>query len=190
MLTVENLISYVPENLFLAAIMLLVLFGVKSLSVVFPLSILYLTSGFLFPRHLAILISTLGLLITISIPYSIGLFCGQGLIASILEKYPQAKQLNEYQNNNKFFLCFITRIVGVLPADILSLYFGACKIPYSIYATAGVIGSLLSIVTTTLLGTVLNNPLSKEFLLVLLCRIGVTVGSIVIHRKLLSSHNN
>lgn len=182
-ITIENIVSYTPNNMFLASIVLLGIFGLKSLSVVFPLSILYLASGILFPGHIAILVSGLGLLITISIPYFIGSFFGHDLVTSIILKYPKAKQIENYQNNNQFFLCFLTRIVGVLPADILSLYFGACKIPYSVYAVAGVLGSALSFITTTLLGHQLDDPFSKEFLIVLLCRIAVTVGTIFIHRK-------
>ena len=71
----------------------------------------------------------------------------------------KAKKLSEYQKQNTFFTCFITRIVGFLPGDIVSLYFGACDVNYLIYLVAGISGSLLSIVTTTLLGEKLNNPL-------------------------------
>ena len=63
---------------------------------------------------------------------------------------------------------FITRIVGVLPGDIVSLYFGACNTRYDIYLIAGVAGSLLSIVTTTILGEKISHPFSIGFFVVLL----------------------
>ena len=98
----------------------------------------------------------------------------------IFQKYPKAKKLSEYQKQNTFFTCFITRIVGFLPGDIVSLYFGACDVNYLIYLVAGISGSLLSIVTTTLLGEKLNNPFSIEFVLVFFCRFLVFVGSIML----------
>lgn len=47
-LSVNTILRYTPENTILAAGILLLLFALKSLTVVFPLSILYLASGILF----------------------------------------------------------------------------------------------------------------------------------------------
>ena len=182
-LTVDTILKYSPENLLLAAIVLLLFFAVKSLTVVFPISILYLASGILFPAIPAVFISSIGLAVTITIPYWIGRYSGDDVITGICLKYPKVRQVEMYQQQNTFFACFITRIVGFLPGDIVSLYFGACKTFYPVYLAAGVCGSLLSIITTTLLGDKLNDPLSVEFLLVLLCRILVSVGSIVLNHK-------
>ena len=79
-----------------------------------------------------------------------------------------AEQVAKYQETNTFFACFITRIVGFLPGDIVSIYFGACGTAYGIYLAAGITGSLLSIITTTLLGEKISDPFSVEFMIVLL----------------------
>ena len=89
----------------------------------------------------------------------------------------------EYQRKI-LFACFITRIVGILPGDIVSLYFGACNTRYDIYLIAGVAGSLLSIVTTTILGEKISHPFSIGFFVVLLCRVLVSAGSIFINYTL------
>ncbi|HJE69036.1 argininosuccinate lyase, partial [Pseudomonas oryzihabitans] len=52
-LTVEELLHYTPESLPLAAAALLALYAFKSLSVVFPLSVLYVASGIIFPLWMA-----------------------------------------------------------------------------------------------------------------------------------------
>lgn len=179
-LSVETILKYTPDNIIWAALVLVLLFALKSFTIIFPLSLLYLTSGILFSPILAILVSTTGLAVTISIPYWLGKYCGSEIIRDICVKYPKLSQIADYQNSNAFFACFITRIVGFLPGDIVSLYFGACKINFRIYLAAGICGSLLSIITTTLLGSKLNDPYSIEFILVLLCRILVSVSSIII----------
>ena len=74
--------------------------------------------------------------------------------------------------------------MGFLPGDIVSIYFGACDTAYLIYLVAGVSGSLLSIITTTLLGEKISDPFSVEFMIVLLCRILVSVGAVVINYQL------
>ena len=179
-LSVNTILRYTPENAMLAAGIVLLLFALKSLTIVFPLSILYLASGILFQPVIAVLISTVGLAITITIPYLIGRYSGK----QICQKYPKAGMVAKYQRTNTFFACFITRIVGFLPGDIVSIYFGACDTAYLIYLVAGVSGSLLSIITTTLLGEKISDPFSVEFMIVLLCRILVSVGAVVINYQL------
>ena len=127
---------------------------------------------------MALFVSTCGLAITLTIPYLIGYFSGKKVVQSIQERYPKTQKIMEYQRENTFFSCFITRIVGVLPGDIVSLYFGACNTRYDIYLIAGIAGSLLSIVTTTILGEKISHPFSIGFFVVLLCRVLVSAGSI------------
>ena len=183
-LSVKTILRYTPENTILVAVILLAFFALKSLTVVFPLSILYFASGILFHSVAAALISTAGLAITITIPYWIGKYSGKQAVQEICQKYPKAEMVARYQETNTFFACFITRIVGFLPCDIVSIYFGSCDTAYPIYLAAGVSGSLLSIITTTLLGEKISDPFSVEFIIVLLCRILVSAGAVAINYRL------
>lgn len=183
-LSVNTILRYTPENTILATGILLLLFALKSLTVVFPLSILYLASGILFQPAAAVLVSTVGLAITITVPYWIGKYSGKQAVQEICQKYPKAEMVAKYQETNTFFACFITRIVGFLPCDIVSIYFGACDTAYLIYLAAGVAGSLLSIITTTLLGEKISDPFSVEFMVVLLGRVLVSVGAVLINCRL------
>lgn len=183
-LSVNTILRYTPENTILAAGILLLLFALKSLTIVFPLSILYLASGILFQSAAAVLVSTVGLAITITVPYWIEKYSGKQAVREICQKYPKAEMVAKYQETNTFFACFITRIVGFLPCDIVSIYFGACDTAYLIYLAAGVAGSLLSIIITTLLGEKISDPFSVEFMVVLLCRVLVSVGAVLINCRL------
>ena len=183
-LSVETVLKYTPKNIYLAIVTLFLFFALKSLTIVLPLSALYLASGILFSPLIAILVSMGGLAITLTIPYLIGHFSGKDVVQKIQKKYPKTERIMEYQQRNTFFACFITRIVGVLPGDIVSLYFGACDTRYDIYLIAGITGSLFSIVTTTILGDKINQPFSTGFFVVLLCRILVSVSSILCNHLL------
>lgn len=177
-ISVKTVLKYTPENTCLAVAVLFLFFALKSLTVILPLSVLYLASGILFSPFRALFVSTGGLAITLTIPYLIGYFSGKKVVQSIQERYPKTQKIMEYQKENTFFACFITRIVGVLPGDIVSLYFGACNTRYDIYLIAGIAGSLLSIITTTILGEKISHPFSIGFFVVLLCRVLVSSGSI------------
>ena len=186
-LSVYAIIKYTPKDPILAAIVILFLYALKSLTVVFPLAILYLASGIIFPTWIAILINILGLAITFTIPYWIGRHFGDEAIEEIYTRFPKVKEVTKYQNSNAFFACFITRIVGFLPGDIVSIYFGACNTNFPVYLIGGISGCLLSIITTTIIGEKLNNPFTKEFLVVLLIRIIVIIGAILLNKKIKST---
>ena len=130
-LSVETILKYTPENMILAACVLVLFFALKSLTIMFPLSILYLSSGVLFTPFIAVMVSMVGLATTITIPYWIGRYSGEDSIQYIGTRYPKVQQLTGYQNENAFFVCFITRIVGFLPGDIVSLYFGTCGVKFT-----------------------------------------------------------
>ena len=183
-LSVQTVLKYTPDNIYLAVATLFLFFALKSLTIILPLSALYLASGILFPPITAVFISICGLSITLTIPYLIGHFSGKEIVSDIQKKYPNTRKIMDYQKTNTFFACFITRIVGVLPGDIVSLYFGACDTPYPVYLFAGIAGSLLSIITTTILGDKISQPCSVGFFVVLLCRILISVSSIFINHIL------
>lgn len=187
--SLDAILRFTPDNPWLAVLVIFCFFAMKSLTVVIPLSLLYLASGLLFSPSVAVLISIIGVCITISLPYGIGYLFGKDMIKRIQVRYPAAKKIDQFQNENRFFTCFFVRIIGCLPGDLLSMYFGACRIPYWICIAAGVTGSLLSIVTTTLLGVELHDPFSLEFLLVLIARILVTVGSVWLSIRLKKKEN-
>ena len=186
-LSVHTIIKYTPKDPILAAIVILFLYALKSLTVVFPLAILYLASGIIFPTWIAILINILGLAITFTIPYWISRYFGDEAIEEIYTRFPKVKEVTKYQNSNAFFACFITRIVGFLPGDIVSIYFGACNTNFPVYLIGGISGCLLSIITTTIIGEKLNNPFTKEFLVVLLIRFIVIIGAILLNKKIKST---
>lgn len=81
-MTVESILSGVGADSPRATFMLLLLFGIKSLSIVIPLPSLYLASGLFYHPVKAVAVSYLGLAITLSIPFSSG--AGQGARASTM----------------------------------------------------------------------------------------------------------
>ena len=53
-ITIDSIMSYTPSNLFVAAVILLLLYALKSVSIVIYSGILYAVSGRLFPLPLRI----------------------------------------------------------------------------------------------------------------------------------------
>ena len=78
-----------PEKPWQAALVFWGCYAVKSLSVFFPLLVLYAAAGRVFPLSKALLVNLIGLVICESIPYGIGRLSGTSLAAKLREKYPK-----------------------------------------------------------------------------------------------------
>ena len=92
-LTVEELLHYTPESLPLAAAAFLALYAFKSLSVVFPLSVLYVASGIIFPLWMAWLVNLGGLAVCAAIPYWVGRVSGRELARRVVAAHPKAARI-------------------------------------------------------------------------------------------------
>lgn len=176
--TVESVLRASPQNMLLAALFLLLLFALKSLSVFICCGILFIASGIIFPLPAAILINLLGAAVMVSLPYWLGRQMGGELIDSIICKYPKTAFLRQLQMENELFLSFITRMINILPSDILSLYMGAAGTHYGKYLLGSIAGMLLTIVTFPIIGSSITDPASPLFIASVVIQAVVTVASV------------
>lgn len=162
--TVDDVLSYTPQNAVLAAFFMMFLFALKSMSVFIFSGILFAANGILFPLPAAILLNVLGAVIMVSLPYWLGKRLGKDMIGHIVDRYPRIEALRQLRSDHEFILSFITRAVNVLPSDILSLYMGAVGIDYRKYLPGSILGMLLSLITFPIMGMNITNPGSPAFL--------------------------
>lgn len=162
-ITVQTILRYTPEYPFAAAMVILLLYALKSVSFVFPIAVLQIATGHLFWTPVALLVNFVGRAITLSIPYWIGRFSGSDLIDSLQKKYPKLKKICSKQEQNPIFISFLLRTFCFLPGDAVSLYLGAAKIPFPYYLTGGILGTILGVVLSTILGSSITEPSSPAF---------------------------
>lgn len=184
--TVDGVLSYSPESPALAALFLLLLFALKSLSVFIYSGILYMASGVLFPLPIAIALNVAGTVVMVSLPYCLGRRMGAGLLDSLMEKYPKLEVLRKIQTDHELLLSFLTRTVNILPSDILSLCMGAAGIHYRNYLAGSVAGMLFSITAFPVMGSSIMDPASPRFLLsagVQIAATAVSLGGCWLYRR-------
>lgn len=170
--SVEDILSYAPQNIWFAAGFLLLLYLAKSLSVAFPIIVLQVAAGHLFAPTAALALNILGLAIDLTVPFWIGRFSGSGLTTRLLARYPRLDGLLESQEGHYLFLAFFLRVIYLLPGDIVSMYFGSVRGPYFTCLLGGLLGGLPSLLAATLLGASVSQPGSPAFWLAL----GITAG--------------
>ncbi|MCC8064132.1 MAG: VTT domain-containing protein, partial [Clostridiales bacterium] len=162
--SVEAVLRYTPEKPVLAAAALVLFYAVKSLSMVFPLVVLEIAGGQLFSPPVALVVNCIGLAVCSTIPYCVGRLSGTALVGRLEEKYPKLKEFMGKQRSSSLFLPFFLRIVGGLPGDIISLYFGATGTTYWRYLLGSLLGLLPDMAAATVMGTSITDPTSPTFL--------------------------
>ena len=181
-LSLETLLSYVPEDRLHAVSFLWLAFGIKSLSVMLPVMLLFAVSGVLFPLPVALLVNTVGIAITLSVPYLVGRFSGPDLTERLMDKYPRLSEMRAMRSKNSFFFAFIIRAIGILPCDIVSLYMGNTRLSYVSYLSGGVLGFMPDLICATLLGMQISNTDSPWFWLTIAINLAFCLAATLFYR--------
>ena len=101
-ITAEELLAYTPESPIMAALVMILFFLCKSLSIFFPVTVLCIASGLLFPLPAALLVVTMGLGLGTVVMYWMGRWQGRTSVDKLLVRYPKAQHLQDIQSGNVF----------------------------------------------------------------------------------------
>ena len=175
-----DILQWAPSNPFLAALFLIALYAAKSMSVFFPLVVLYLAGGLLFPLPVSLAVNLAGMAACVSVPYLVGRFSAAESVDRLREKYPKLEKLERVQQDNHFLFVLIARALGVLPGDVVSLYFGSMRLPFLPYLAGSLVGLAPTMVAVSIMGDNAANPLSPG------CLIAVAVDGCLVAASFLA----
>ena len=169
------------QPFFCSAVLLLLLYGLKSATVFFPLLILEMTAGYLFPVPAALVINLIGIWIVLTIPYWIGHALGLRQVSNLIQKYPKFQAVMKQQQTHSFFLCFFLRAISCLPGDLVTMYLGATHTPFFHNLFGGALGVLPGMVLATFMGINIQNPSSPSFWISAALSVGLAVLSTMLY---------
>ncbi len=181
-LTVDDVLDYTPSEPLLAALFLWLGFALKSLSMVFPIYVLFAVSGQLFPLPIALAVSTVGTAISMTLPYLLGYASELDFSDRLMEKYPKLAELRTLRENSSFFLSFLSRAIGILASDVVSMYFGSTRMKYVPYITGGLLGYMPDLICATILGQQIEDYRSPGFWIVVTINATCCLGGILLYR--------
>lgn len=179
--SVETVLALTPKSTVRAAVVLLLLYAVKSATVVFPLILLQIAAGHLFSKWAALGINFVGILIILTIPYWIGRAAGINTIRKLVQKYPKAGELIDRQQNSSFFLCFFLRVISCLPGDVVTMYLGATKTSFWQNLLGGTLGILPGMILATLMGSTIRDPRAPAFWISAILMAALSVSSFLLY---------
>ncbi len=180
-ITVDRIVSYTPDKPLVAAVIMLLLFALKSVSLCLYGGILYAASGIIFPLPQALLVNLAGTFIMTVIPYLIGRKEGQELLVKLQQKSEKLELLQSLSQQNGFFVSFFVRMVGLLPGDLVGMYLGASGIPLSKYVPGTMLGLLPAVIAFSVMGMSVDDPTSPAFVISAATEIGLCLLSLVLY---------
>ena len=138
-ISVRDILNYTPSNYLLAGLAIIFFFAIKSISIVVPLSILYISSSIIFPWYWSVVINFIGLFVSMTIPYYIGKFSGKNLVDRLAYKYPKLDKINNIKAKNQWLFVFAVKILGFIPNDVSSIVLGSFKTDYKVFIISSVL---------------------------------------------------
>ncbi len=82
----DAIVAVLPKNTVGAIAVMMALFVLKSLAVTFPIAVIWVVSGLMFPLPLALSVSLAGTVLGLTLPFWIGRFSGFGLMDRLTKK--------------------------------------------------------------------------------------------------------
>jgi uncharacterized membrane protein YdjX (TVP38/TMEM64 family) len=179
--TVQDILDFTPNNTIIAIFIIIGLFALKSLSFFFPMLIIIIASGSIFPLWLAIIVNTIGVAVQVTIPYLIGRFAEREFVMKLVSKNKKSEKLKEFKSNNEFFLAFILRVINITPCDLVSMILGSMDFSYKKYILGSLCGIIPGMVATTIVGSAVSDPASPKFIISLGGDIFISAVSVLIY---------
>lgn len=164
-ISVDMIVNILPDGWIAAAIALVFIYALKSLSIFFPIVVLQIAAGFVFPTPIAIVVGILGAWTEVTVPFLLAKHTSSTAILSMISKKPKIKDIIDYVSQNDFMTSFILRAVGFVSLDIVSMVLGKMNFDYKKFALGSLLGMMPGIIVTAFMGDALADPTSPKFIM-------------------------
>ena len=179
-LTLEGILNFTPESPVIAVLVMLGMFLLKSVTFVIYGNILYTASGIMFALPAAVLLNIVGSAIMASVPYFMGRKAGAGFLNTLTSKHPKLSVLKDVPQKHPLSSSVMIRLLGILPGDLVSMYFGAGRASFGRYLAGTLIGLCPSIVIFSVMGMSAGDITSPAFRISVAAEIILVLTSFII----------
>lgn len=187
--TFQDIISFTPSSRWMATLLILSLFSIKSLTILLPLTLLFVVSASLFAFPYALCVNFLGLSLSFTVAYGIGRFTAEDTIDNYLDKYRKFSSFNHLRKENEWLFAYVLKLSGFIPNDISSFIAVALQIPFITFITASLVAKAPSVYIQTQLGAAALSDDSIPPILWVIALI-IVLGYIIIYRRIVKKHVN
>lgn len=160
----ENFIMNLDKSWqFFGAVILL--FFVKSFFPIYATSTVCFLSGIVLPSYIAIPVNMLGFTVLITVRYFWGRRFGAGRAWKVIIKTEKLKNLIQQDGRGNPALLIALRLLPGMPVNSISGIYGSFNFGYTKFVALSLIGFMPKLISFTLVGRNIYDPLSAGFLL-------------------------
>ena len=143
---------------------IIALYVIKSVIPIYTTSTVCFLTGIVLPIYIAVPVNMLGLIIQFSIKYFWGKRFGAGYAWKMLTKYDSLRHAIQYNGKGNPGLLFALRLVPATPVNLVSSIYGSFDFGYRKFILFSVVGFLPKLISFTIAGKNMFDPLSAGFL--------------------------
>ncbi|MBQ7541943.1 MAG: TVP38/TMEM64 family protein [Clostridia bacterium] len=149
----------------LIVLMVMLLFTLKSVFPPITIPAICLISGMVLPWYFALIVNIAGVAWLMTIRYFWGWKLGCGGAIRLVRQSEIVNSLLERKGTGNPYLLFVFRLIPAFPVNSISRLYGAMHFRYRDYIFISLGGFMFKILSYTIIGRNVFNPLSASFLL-------------------------
>ena len=180
MISLSAILSYTPSDPYLAAVVMLLMFALKTLSVFFYSGVLFLANGTLFSLPVAIMMNIAGALVMIFEGYFFGNKLAGAQLQDIEGTYPKLRGLVRLKNERPFLFVLLLRFLKIMSFDIGSMYLGAARVKLPQYVAGSLLGLMPDVILYAMIGRGLGDLNMSRTAIAAIAYVGLSVASLVV----------
>lgn len=148
----------------LFALVILMLFAVKSVIPIYPTSTVCFLTGAVLPMYFAVPVNIIGFVVLLTIRYFWGKRFGAGNAWKIISKTDTVRKLIQQDGKGNSALLVALRLVPGMPVNSISGIYGSFNFGYPKFIIFSIVGFLPRLISYTFVGRNIFDPLSGSFL--------------------------
>lgn len=177
----ENKVAALKSR-WLILIVIFLLFLLRSLSMIYPYSIIYIITAMVFPPLESFLINLSGMAFTFSFRYYTGVEMGEGTINNVLKKYPYIMSSIEAGGKGNAIVVLALRMIPGVPINTISHLYGSIDYPFMRYLFLSAAAYVPRLISYSFVGNNVYDPFSAKFFIPLITLLIFTGICLIIFR--------
>ncbi len=162
------------------------LFIIKAFIPFVPLSVLFISSGLVFPAPIAAAINILGFMYLVTVRYAWGKKFGGGSAHKVLIKSATVYDFMDLGGKGNWWMLVILRFVPFVPINTVSRIYGATSMDPLLFCLFSVLGFLPRIITWSIIGVNITDPFSVKFMAPIIILLIISGISVLVLRTMLN----
>lgn len=161
---------------------LLLIYTIKPIFVVTPISVLAVASGLVYGPLYGTIYTMIGAFLSATVGFYIAKYLGEGPVSKLLKG--KKFQIEGDIEKNGFSIILMLRLAFIFPYDPLSYAAGLSKMKYRDFIAGTLIGVLPEMIAYNYLGTSIEDLFTKKSITAIFIIIGFVIVSLFIRHKI------